>query len=721
MKTKIKKQTGRILVAALAILFAIGFAPQMSAPAYADDGDPDISLSTDQLAKNAAEDGAQIVNYGGREWYVIAYDGKDGNGNVITYEDKGGNTVALHPEGAVALYQKGVMDGEQSYFCEAGYPAPPYHYAYGYVDLDGNTPSTLRKTIESIYVTGDNACISASEQAAILPRTLKGGNQPLDTRYWPGAHDKNTIACGDVEGAVVWPLSVAEAQNVAGSILADQDGESWLRIPGCPVDAAVSIELICAAKLSYGYVNENGDDTREEKGVRPGFYLDINQVMFTSSAYGGKASGKIGPGALKKVGENDDGEWKMTLLTSASEQFNITMEDPEDCVTPKFQYEGAFTGKNAYISAIIVDSDETIKYYGRIKQCADDADASGELTIDLKGKIKEGEDLLVFNEQCNGDGKTDYSSVPRFVDIPDSNAPHHLSKTDQAAATMDNPGNKEYWTCSKCGRYFGDDGGTQLIDKDSWVIACPSIFNVPAVTYNGHEQTPAVSVADTNAQVISADNYDVEYGNNVNAGTNATAKVTFKGDFYSGEENLTFTIKPASVAGASVTGVTSRIYTGKAQTQKPVVKIGGTTLQNNTDYVLSYKDNIKAGTAAVLIKGKGNYSKTKTVKFTIKKATNLLKVKGKTAAVKYSALKKKNQSVGVTRVVAFKNKGQGAKTYTKASGNKKIIISKKTGKVTVKKGLKKGTYKVTVKVKAAGNANYKASDVKKVEFKISVK
>lgn len=106
MKTKIKKQTGRILVAALAILFAIGFAPQMSAPAYADDGDPDISLSTDQLAKNAAEDGAQIVNYGGREWYVIAYDGKDGNGNVITYEDKGGNTVALHPEGAVALYQK---------------------------------------------------------------------------------------------------------------------------------------------------------------------------------------------------------------------------------------------------------------------------------------------------------------------------------------------------------------------------------------------------------------------------------------------------------------------------------------------------------------------------------------------------------------------------------------------------------------------------------------
>ena len=48
-------------------------------------------------------------------------------------------------------------------------------------------------------------------------------------------------------------------------------------------------------------------------------------------------------------------------------------------------------------------------------------------------------------------------------------------------------------------------------------------------------------------------------------------------------------------------------------------------------------------------------------------------------------------------------------------------MNAKTGKVTVKKRLKKGTYKVIVKVKAAGNANYKASAWKTVTFKVQIK
>ena len=65
----------------------------------------------------------------------------------------------------------------------------------------------------------------------------------------------------------------------------------------------------------------------------------------------------------------------------------------------------------------------------------------------------------------------------------------------------------------------------------------------------------------------------------------------------------------------------------------------------------------------------------------------------------------------------FADKGQGTRTYTKASGNSKITVNKSTGKVTVKKGLKKGTYTVKVKVKAAGNEYYKAS-TKTVTFTI---
>ena len=100
------------------------------------------------------------------------------------------------------------------------------------------------------------------------------------------------------------------------------------------------------------------------------------------------------------------------------------------------------------------------------------------------------------------------------------------------------------------------------------------------------------------------------------------------------------------------------------------------------------------------------------------KKANTLAVKGKTATVKLKALKKKNQTVAKKNAFTIKN-AQGKVTFTKASGNKKITVSK-AGKITVKKGLKKGTYKIKVKVKAAGNATYKAA-TKTVTVTIKVK
>ena len=94
-------------------------------------------------------------------------------------------------------------------------------------------------------------------------------------------------------------------------------------------------------------------------------------------------------------------------------------------------------------------------------------------------------------------------------------------------------------------------------------------------------------------------------------------------------------------------------------------------------------------------------------------------VKAKIAKIKYKKLKKKNQSLGVGKVLTVK-KAQGKVTYKKLKGNKKITINKKTGKVTVKKKLKKGTYKVRVKVSAAGKRAFKAGS-KTVTFKIQVK
>ena len=185
-------------------------------------------------------------------------------------------------------------------------------------------------------------------------------------------------------------------------------------------------------------------------------------------------------------------------------------------------------------------------------------------------------------------------------------------------------------------------------------------------------------------------------------------------------ENLNDQLAEVSVIDISnyaVTMKTSFPYTGKSI--KPDVKVSGL---NESCYTVSYVNNTDIGEATLTIKAKGDgYKGTITKTFNIVKAANTLKVRGKTAAVKYKKLKKKAQTLNNTNVVRFADMGQGKISYKKASGNKKITINKKTGKVTVRKGLKEGTYTVKVKVKAKGTANYKASAWKTVTFKVQVK
>ena len=116
-------------------------------------------------------------------------------------------------------------------------------------------------------------------------------------------------------------------------------------------------------------------------------------------------------------------------------------------------------------------------------------------------------------------------------------------------------------------------------------------------------------------------------------------------------------------------------------------------------------------------------------------------IKGKTAAVKANKLKKKAQTVKRAKAITLsKAKGtltfvKGTVTYKKAKAVKmskkklkkykkklksKFVISKKTGKITVKKGLKKGVYKLKVTVKCSGDASY-APYTKKVTVKIKIK
>ena len=173
----------------------------------------------------------------------------------------------------------------------------------------------------------------------------------------------------------------------------------------------------------------------------------------------------------------------------------------------------------------------------------------------------------------------------------------------------------------------------------------------------------------------------------------------------------------------TVSGLKTLTYNGEYR--EPAVKItdNAGTLALDADYTVSYSNNKNAGKASVTITAKSDsadYTGSVTKTFTIKKASNTLAVKGQTAKIKYSALKKKAQTIPASKAYKFTSRGQGKITYSKISGSKKISINGSNGKVTVKKKTKKGTYKVSVWVKAAGDANH-FSAKKKVTFKIKVK
>lgn len=94
---------------------------------------------------------------------------------------------------------------------------------------------------------------------------------------------------------------------------------------------------------------------------------------------------------------------------------------------------------------------------------------------------------------CTDKGTTTYTAKVTFEkkdytdtkDVQDIKAlGHTLTKFAAKAATCTEPGNKEYYTCGTCGKFFSDKDGKNEIAKDSWVIDAlgHKLTETPAVT-----------------------------------------------------------------------------------------------------------------------------------------------------------------------------------------------------------------------------------------------
>lgn len=139
-------------------------------------------------------------------------------------------------------------------------------------------------------------------------------------------------------------------------------------------------------------------------------------------------------------------------------------------------------------------------------------------------------------------------------------------------------------------------------------------------TYDGSAKEPRVTLVQIGDLTLRAGvDFTVSYSANVNAGT-AKVIVTGAGD-YVGTKEVTFTINPADIANATVNGLQlTYVYTGSGIEPEITVTFDGVTLILNTDYLITYSDNINVGTATVTVAGSKNYTGTLTDTFIVIKA-----------------------------------------------------------------------------------------------------
>ena len=166
---------------------------------------------------------------------------------------------------------------------------------------------------------------------------------------------------------------------------------------------------------------------------------------------------------------------------------------------------------------------------------------------------------------------------------------------------------------------------------------------------------------------------DKVYYVRVRSYTNVNGKV------YYGAWSDVKSIKTANndITKATVSGISTKAFTGKAITQNVTVKVGSTVLKNGTDYTVSYSNNKKVGKATVKITGKGKYGGVITKTFKInpaKQEIQKLTAKSKAFFIDWA---QKGSATGYEVQYATNSKFTGAKKVT--------ITNNKTDKTTVSK------------------------------------
>lgn len=593
----------------------VGLMPAMGQVAYAAGGTGKaVQLVESSVAANIAGGQESIVYFGNYNQGVISLSPKTFSVDPIKWrvlENESGNLFLLsdrildqseyNPVNKEITWEKSsIRSWLNGYDLSENDSAQDYtNYSFkkdAFTNVEYKTIATTTVTNDTSNDTQDKIFLLSIEE---VTKTAYG----FSSSY---SNDGNRIATNTPYVAAGGRL------NHPGTLGSDQPDCWWLRSLGSSSDRALFVS-------PNGSINGTGSEVNLiSVFVRPALNLDLTNVIFTSAA----VDGKKGNEALTAVDNYIGSEWKLTVLDSDRNTFNASFESKSGNLVT-VNYTGATTGTNEYISAIIKNSEGTVTYYGRLAEVSSEA---GTVNIDVGEKLNEGDTLYVFNEQYNGDYKTDYTSELKEITILAANTvkctnywgtssddamtdvkvngnaltsnpsgtPVNLTTGETATITLKNTSG---WTNTTFGLFYNSafNGSYSLMDNGSGVLS--GSFIVPDVDFAiGINQT-AVSTKGLEGIAISTQPTKTTY---TEGETFDPAGMVVKATYSNGDiaEVTGYTFEPSGALTTSDTNVTvSYTEDGITMTSTQAITVNAVSTPTAPAITTSTLPNGKVGTA----------------------------------------------------------------------------------------------------------------------------
>ena len=394
-------------------------------------------------------------------------------------------------------------------------------------------------------------------------------------------------------------------------------------------------------------VNQAVDVSKAVVGAAPGSSVDgqkalvdcLNEYVNSSTDQSLKKWG-VGKDGYPVFVSLDDVSAEDVTVTYDGNPHSITVTGVPDGATITYSTDGSAAKTYSAANPQITDVADSKTVYYRVSYNGKTVDGSAKVTISKKTlTVQAGNRTITY-----GDAVPSYTATYAGL----------VARDDTAAFK-----NSLKYTCTY--RQGSDKGSYDIIpfglsdanynisyQKGTLTVGVRTIGinwgDTLTFDYDGNKHLPTATATgmiagDTLKLTVATDS-----GNAINAGT-YTARVTeitgTKAGNYKLPSNATqsYTIRPVSLsaAGIVITGADTLTYNGKEQKPGITVTLGDKTLTANTDYTVSYADNINATTdtskATVTITGAGNYKGTASAKFAIKKAALTVRAEDKT--IKY--------------------------------------------------------------------------------------